>query len=147
MNEFVKKLQASKPDLEGDAAYTAWQKTAKTLQGKAYLFHSYTHGHEEIFKLIDSFMSAYAKIGKSDSEFIYSYQPYAILKWESPNPQDEDAILSWWAMMYSNGMITYVENGVSFDIMIYISIEDVEKVMGDGQETQEVPGQTDLEAT
>lgn len=127
MNELIKKLKATPANIIGDEAEQLYDRIYNQRQD-SIVYHSSVHGFDKTAGFIDWFIKTRAKIGPSDGEFMYSYQPFLIGQFQVSD-DDGDKVVSIWFMLWTNCIVAYYECGQYNDISIVIKQQDAEEML------------------
>jgi hypothetical protein len=131
MSDIVTKLKASTPNIVGEEASAYYDRAYSGRDPEnSRVYHSTVHGFDNVVNIIDNFIKTHSKVGPSDTEFIYSYQPYLIGRF---SVSDESVKVDIWYMLYSNCVIAYYEAETSAgpykDISMVVNATDLEEIL------------------
>lgn len=132
MSDLIKKLKATPPTITGSEASKLYDEV--TERPDAVVYHSTVHGLEPVLRVIEHFIETYAKIGPTEDQYIYSYQPFSVGYFILPDARvvsghNEIMEVSVWFMVYSNCVIIFYEMGAYKDICIMIDQKDFEEMV------------------
>lgn len=143
----IKKIKTSVPDKIGHEAFDYYMSVVNSFESSDVVpvsFHTSVHDPDLVGDMAAAFIGGFAKIQKSQDEFIYSNQPLSIVSFDTSDfieidEGDYQKIAVFVVLIWTNGLVCYGEgpspNGVLKDLSVVVCDQTFTDWL-DGQEKQ-----------